>query len=927
MYGLAELDGRPVVVSGDDFTVRGGSNDASISAKRVAAESLSLELRLPHVRLLDGMSGGGSVKTIEQAGRTYIPELPGWHNVIDHLNVAPSVSLVLGSVAGFGAARATTAHYSVIVRGTAQMMIAGPALVEQAALGSVSKEELGHADIHSTNGAVDDAVDTEAEAFDRALDFLSYLPSSVDELPPVEACDDPVDRRDERLADIVPRNPRQSYDMRAIVTAVVDAGSFFEIGRSWGTSIIGGFARLGRHAGRGLRREPDDARRRMDGRLVPQADPADRRRLVVQAAARPPRGLPRFLIGIEAERACTVRFGSEVLVALRQAQVPYCTVVIRKAFGIAGASNRKPGTESMRMAWPSGDWGSLPLEGGLEVAYKAELAASDDPAALRDEIAERLNRLRSPHRSAEFYEIEQIIDPRDTRPMLCDWVQLGAPHAARPRRRRGASGRDVARPSRPRVADRTAEGRAALPPRRLDVRRHRSGTDRTSRRRSDAGLARRLPGGVLVRRLPVVRQAVLVRPVVAADRRRSRHRHRATWRARSPARTCAMPRSRRPRTRTSAATTVVPACRGASTAMGSTRDAARRPRPGSRSVGSIDIPRDLELPEQTVTIDFLESAVTPAGLVAIGLGGYEVGFPAAPYAPHFAVARAIGLHSVPHAGETEGRRERAPGGRDAACRAHRARCACDRGSGAGRADRRPGDHARGLPDEQRAAARRRHDRRAPVAGAACSRRAGVPQHRRSRLVRHRSRDRVDARHPSISASSRADHVAMQLDAVDAAFMGDAYAGDDRRPDRQCTRPATCCCVVDSDRRASAPGVRAAGVRVCLNTDDPGWFATRPRHRAGDRQRASRRVREPITWRCSSTPSMHRSCRDVRRAGRRSSPSSTPLRLAGNGVGERRHHARTVAGSPAITTYSWLRVCDTVPTFSPAGLWMPIWAPT
>src|SRR5262245_8333687 len=244
VYGLAEMEGRPVVVSGDDFTVRGGSNDASISTKRVAAEALSLELRLPHVRLLDGMSGGGSVKTIEKAGRTYIPELPGWHTVIDHLNVAPSVSLVLGSVAGFGAARATTAHYSVIVRGTAQMMIAGPALVEQAGLGSVSKEELGHADIHSTNGAVDDAVDSEDEAFDRALDFLSYLPSSIDELPPVESEHDAPDRREERLAGVVPRNPRQSYDMRTILTSVVDTGSFFEIGRAWGTSIIGGLARL-----------------------------------------------------------------------------------------------------------------------------------------------------------------------------------------------------------------------------------------------------------------------------------------------------------------------------------------------------------------------------------------------------------------------------------------------------------------------------------------------------------------------------------------------------------------------------------------------------------------------------------------------------------------------------------------------------------
>ena len=193
VFGLAELDGRPAVVSGDDFTVRGGSNDASISAKREASESAAVEYRLPHLRLLDGMSGGGSVKTIEQAGRTYIPVLPGWDTVIDHLDIAPSVALVLGSVAGFGAARATTCHYSVMVRETSQMMIAGPALVEQAGLGSVTKEELGHADVHTTNGAIDDAVDSEAEAFERALRFLSYLPTSVDELPPVEQWgDDPT---------------------------------------------------------------------------------------------------------------------------------------------------------------------------------------------------------------------------------------------------------------------------------------------------------------------------------------------------------------------------------------------------------------------------------------------------------------------------------------------------------------------------------------------------------------------------------------------------------------------------------------------------------------------------------------------------------------------------------------------------------------
>ena len=185
VFGLAELDGRPAVVSGDDFTVRGGSNDASISAKRTASESIATEMRLPHLRLLDGMSGGGSVKTIEMAGRTYIPELAGWETVIDHLDVAPSVSLVLGSVAGMGAARATTCHYSVMVRDTSQMMIAGPALVEQAGLGAVAKEELGHADIHTAQRCDRRRRrHRRAEAFECAKRFLSYLPTNVDELAP-----------------------------------------------------------------------------------------------------------------------------------------------------------------------------------------------------------------------------------------------------------------------------------------------------------------------------------------------------------------------------------------------------------------------------------------------------------------------------------------------------------------------------------------------------------------------------------------------------------------------------------------------------------------------------------------------------------------------------------------------------------------------
>ena len=244
IFGLARIDGRPVMISGDDFTVRGGSADATFPEKRNRAEGMALELKLPHIRLVDGMGGGGSVKTIETAGRTYIPELRGWETIVNHLAVSPSVSLALGSVAGIGAARVATSHYSVIVRETAQMMIAGPALVEQAQLGDHDKEELGHANIHTSNGAIDDVAETELEAFQLAKKFLSYLPSSIDELPPRSMINDDPSRRDEWLITAVPREPRRVYQMRKIVESIFDSDSFFEIGKYWGKSIFTGMARL-----------------------------------------------------------------------------------------------------------------------------------------------------------------------------------------------------------------------------------------------------------------------------------------------------------------------------------------------------------------------------------------------------------------------------------------------------------------------------------------------------------------------------------------------------------------------------------------------------------------------------------------------------------------------------------------------------------
>ncbi|MCB1644358.1 MAG: hypothetical protein KDI36_02850 [Pseudomonadales bacterium] len=431
VFGTAEIDGRPVIVSGDDFTVRGGSADASIGAKRMMAEGLASELCLPHIRLVDGMGGGGSVKTIETAGRTYIPKVAGWDVIVGHLGIAPSVSLALGSVAGIGAARVTTSHYSVIVRDTAQMMIAGPALVDWASLGDVSKEELGSYKIHTRNGAIDDEAASEEEAFDMARRFLSYLPSSVHELPPVTPCDDPTDRRDESLLSIIPKDPRKVYKMRKIIEGVFDSGSFFEIGRKWGKSIICGLARLNGVPVAVFAEDPmvyggawtADASRK----LVRHCDLASTFNLPLVHLV----DCPGFLIGKQSEETATIRVGSTALAALGQATVPFCSVVVRKAFGVAGSANNKPGSQHFRMAWPSGDWGSLPIEGGIEVAYKAELAEVENYDEHLAKIKERLNRLRSPFRSAEYFEIEDIIDPRDTRQHLCRWVKL-ARRATRP---------------------------------------------------------------------------------------------------------------------------------------------------------------------------------------------------------------------------------------------------------------------------------------------------------------------------------------------------------------------------------------------------------------------------------------------------------------------------------------------------------------
>ena len=205
---------------------------------------------------------------------------------------------------------------------------------------------------------------------------------------------------------------------------ILDKKSFFEMGKNYGRSVITGLARLDGWPVAVMAGDPmhyggswtADASQK----VVRFVDFAETFHLHVVHLVEN----PGFLIGTEAEKAATIRHGSRAMAAVFQATVPWCSILVRKVFGVAGAAQSASDRFQYRYAWPSGDWGSLPIEGGIEVAYKAELEDSKDYDAHLAKIKDRLNRLRSPYRSAEFFEIEEIIDPSKTRSYLCHWAKL-----------------------------------------------------------------------------------------------------------------------------------------------------------------------------------------------------------------------------------------------------------------------------------------------------------------------------------------------------------------------------------------------------------------------------------------------------------------------------------------------------------------------
>jgi len=420
--GTALIDDRRVVVCGDDFTIRGAAYSAVGLKKGLYADALAVRRRIPLVRLLEG--GGASIAGAgETRGRSgYDMTAPAPLNLLcmEALATVPVVCAALGPVAGFPAGRLVASHLSIMTREGSQVLTGGPALVERA-LGEIStKEELGSAKVHERSGVVDNIAEDEEDALRQIRRFLSYLPPNVWERPPVFDVGDLRQRQEEELLSIVPRNRRHPYKVRRVIELVVDRGSFFELTAGFGRSQVTGLARVD---GRPVAVLANNCH--FDGGAMTAQGAQKIRRFVETCDAF---GLPilsfvdepGFMIGAAAERAATIRHGMAAMFAVLQTTVPWFAVLVRKAFGVAQGIHLGPSAHVV--AWPSAESGALPVEAGVALAYRAEIEAAPDKEARRRELEEEMAAAQSIFPRAEEFGVHDLIDPTETRPRVCDWL-------------------------------------------------------------------------------------------------------------------------------------------------------------------------------------------------------------------------------------------------------------------------------------------------------------------------------------------------------------------------------------------------------------------------------------------------------------------------------------------------------------------------
>jgi acetyl-CoA carboxylase carboxyltransferase component len=434
--GYGKVDGRLVAVAAYDFTVMAGSMGMTGEMKVARLRELALGKRMPMIWLLD--SAGARIQ--EAAGSLFAGSGHLFREEVVMSGVVPQVAALMGPCAAGTAYIPGLADFVPMVKGRGSMALAGPHLTKAVTGEDVTQEELGGSRIHTRISGVGDLEVASDEDCIRAIkDYLSFFPQNCDEPPPRRESSDPIDRMEDELLDILPDSPRRPYDMYELIRLIVDDGEWFDLKPRWARTIITCLARMGGRPVGIVANQP----KHLGGILEnDSADKAARFINLCDAYGIPLvflMDVPGFMVGTKVEQAGIIRHGAKMLYAVSRATVPKVTVVIRKAYG-AGyyVMCGKAYEPDLIVAWPSAEISVMGPEGAVNIIFRKQIEASDDPDATRAQMIEGIRKTIDPYVAAGNALIDDIIDPRETRPTVIRALEMAeTKRVARPHKRHG----------------------------------------------------------------------------------------------------------------------------------------------------------------------------------------------------------------------------------------------------------------------------------------------------------------------------------------------------------------------------------------------------------------------------------------------------------------------------------------------------------
>ena len=422
VVGYGRIEGRLVYVFSQDFTVFGGSLSEAHAAKICKIMDLAMRNGAPVIGLND--SGGARI----QEG---VVSLGGYADIFLRNTLAsgvvPQISAILGPCAGGAVYSPAITDFIYMVRGTSYMFVTGPNVVKTVTHEDVTMEGLGGADTHAgTSGVAHFACDSELACLQHIRDLFRFIPSNNIDDAPRGTNVDPHDRRDEALLEVIPENPNKPYDMHDIIRRVVDDGEFYEVQPQYAGNILVGFAHLGGMSIGLVANQPAVLAGVLDinaslkaARFVRFCDCFNIPLVTFE-------DVPGFLPGVAQEHGGIIKHGAKLLYAYCEATVPKLTVITRKAYGGAyDVMSSKHIRGDFNVAWPSAEIAVMGPKGAVEILYRKEIAESDDPVSAADErVKDYTDKFANPYIAAARGFIDDVIDPRDTRPRLIDALQV-----------------------------------------------------------------------------------------------------------------------------------------------------------------------------------------------------------------------------------------------------------------------------------------------------------------------------------------------------------------------------------------------------------------------------------------------------------------------------------------------------------------------